>query len=226
MTKTVLITGGNRGLGLETVKAMAKDGYKVLLGCRDLETGKEIASQQQGDIFAVKIDLSDSGELRKQAQDILTVHGGIDVLINNGAILTNGTISTASPEDFYQSMQVNLLAPFDLIQVILPHMIKRGYGRIVNVTSDWGSFADGLDGPLSYSVSKAALNALTLNMSSDLPNNVKVNSVNPGWLRTDMGGPSAPLAVEEGVETIKWLATLPDDGPNGGFFNQLKPIAW
>lgn len=222
----MLITGGNRGLGLEVVKAMASDGYKVLLGCRDLNTGREIAQNIPGNIQAVKIDLSESNALRDEANDILNQYGTVDILINNGAVLTDGTILSERPEDFYKSIQVNLIAAFDLIQVFLPAMTQQGYGRIVNVTSDWGSFADGLTGPVSYSVSKAALNALTMNMARDLPVNIKVNSVHPGWLRTDMGGAAAPLSPEEGVGTIKWLATLNDDGPSGGFYTQLKPKAW
>jgi NAD(P)-dependent dehydrogenase (short-subunit alcohol dehydrogenase family) len=105
-------------------------------------------------------------------------------------------------------------------------MITRGFGRIVNLSSGWGAFAEGLTGPAAYSVSKAALNALTLSLSKDLPQNVKVNSMCPGWVRTRMGGSGASLSPEEGADTAIWLATLPEDGPNGGFFRRRKPINW
>lgn len=226
MTKTALVSGGNRGIGLEIVKELAELGYKVLLGCRDTVTGEIIAEGLEGDIHVVKIDLSESGVLREQAEDILDIHGAIDVLINNGAVLKDGTMLSVSPDDFYQSIQVNLNAPFDLIQMIVPQMISRNYGRIVNVSSGWGAFADGLDGPAAYSVSKAALNALTLNMAQDLPNNVKVNSADPGWVKTEMGGPSAPSSTVDAAKTIIWLATLPDDGPSGGFFHEKRVKDW
>lgn len=225
MSKTALVTGANRGLGLEIVKEFAARGYTTLLGCRDVDQGEKVAADLHGDIKVVHVDLSDSTSLRKQARDILERHD-IDILINNAAILKDGTVLDAEPQDFYDSLQVNLISCFDLIQEITPCMIRRGYGRIVNVTSDWGSFADGLTGPVSYSVTKAALNALTMNMAHSLPHNIKVNSVHPGWLSTDMGGPSAPLSAADGAETVVWLATLPDDGPNGGFFTLKKPKAW
>ncbi|MDG1995829.1 MAG: SDR family NAD(P)-dependent oxidoreductase [Emcibacteraceae bacterium] len=226
MTKTVLVTGGNRGIGLEIVQELAKLNFKVLLGCRDVVAGIEIVKNLAGNIHVVKIDLSNSAVLRKQAQDILNAFGTIDVLVNNGAILKDGTTLSIEPNDFYQSMQVNLNAPFDLIQMLLPPMIKQNYGRIVNVTSDWGSFADGLMGPAAYSVSKAALNALTMNTAQDLPSGVKINAVHPGWVKTDMGGPSATLSTAEGAETIIWLATLDGNGPSGGFFHNKQSKEW
>ncbi len=105
-------------------------------------------------------------------------------------------------------------------------MIKRGYGRIVNISSGWGSFGEGLTGPISYSVSKAALNALTKNISKDLPANVLINSMCPGWVKTRMGGSAAPRTPAEGARTAVWLVTLPENGPNGGFFRDQKSIPW
>jgi len=225
MTKTALITGGNRGIGLEVVAELAALGHRVLLGCRNVAAGEKAASNLTGDITVVIVDLSNSDTLRERVGVIMAEYD-IDILVNNGAILEDGTTLSVDKQDFYNSIQVNLTAPFDLIQEITPGMVERGYGRIVNVTSDWGSFADGLDGPAAYSVTKAALNALTMNMAHDIPSYIKVNSVHPGWVRTDMGGSSAPLSTQEGAKTIVWLATLPDDGPSGGFFNQKQPKAW
>lgn len=225
MTKTALVTGGNRGLGLEVVKDLSALGFKVLLGCRNVDDGKKIAASLHGNIKVVQVDLSDSDILRDQISDILE-DDTVDILINNGAVLKDGSALSVGKEDFYQSMQVNLTAPFDIIQMAVPSMIRNGYGRIVNVTSDWGSFADGLTGPVGYSVSKAALNALTMNMAHSLPHNVKVNSVHPGWLKTDMGGSNAPQPISDGSETVVWLATLPADGPTGGFFHDKEPKDW
>ena len=105
-------------------------------------------------------------------------------------------------------------------------MIQRGYGRIVNVSSGWGSFAEGLTGPAAYSITKAALNALTVTLARELPPNVKVNSICPGWVRTRMGGSEATRSPEEGAETALWLATLPEDGPSGGFYRDNNLINW
>ncbi len=226
MPRTVLITGGNRGLGLEVVKKMALLGHNVLLGCRDLKRGQDLATRTYGKIKAVEMDLSNSKILRAKTAAILDAHGPIDILINNAAILKDGDVLGTKSTDFYESVQVNLIACFDLIQMVLPKMIERDYGRIVNVTSDWGSFADGLNGPVSYSVTKAALNAMTLNMSHTLPKNIKINSVHPGWLRTDMGGEAAPLSAEEGAETVVWLANAPAIASSGGFYHRKMIKEW
>lgn len=226
MVKTALVTGGNRGLGLEVVKKMAIMGHKVLLGCRDIEEGSDLARRTFGQIAAVELDLSNSKILRAKTAAIMDQYGPIDILINNAGILKQGDALTTKSEDFYDTIQINLTACFDIIQMLLPGMIDRDYGRIVNVSSDWGSFADGLTGPVSYSVSKAALNALTLSMSHSLPKNVKINSVHPGWLRTEMGGEGAPLSAEEGAETVVWLANAPAIASSGGFYHRKMGKAW
>ena len=130
------------------------------------------------------------------------------------------------PKGFETSMAVMVHGPYHLIRALAPNMVERGWGRIVNVSSEWGSFADGLGGPNAYGVAKAALNALTLRLSRELPPSVKINAMCPGWVRTRMGGPGATRSPEEGADTALWLATLPEDGPTGGFFRDRKPIAW
>jgi NAD(P)-dependent dehydrogenase (short-subunit alcohol dehydrogenase family) len=127
---------------------------------------------------------------------------------------------------FDDTMIVNFRMPFHLIRKLVPSMIARGFGRIVNVSSGWGSFAEGLTGPAAYSISKAVLNALTLSLSKDLPRNVKINSMCPGWVHTRMGGINAPRTPEQGASTAIWLATLPEEGKSGGFFRDKKLIAW
>jgi NAD(P)-dependent dehydrogenase (short-subunit alcohol dehydrogenase family) len=123
-------------------------------------------------------------------------------------------------------MEVMVAAPLDLIRLCTPRWRRTGWGRIVNVSSGWGSFAAGLGGPGAYGVAKAALNALTRALPRDLPPGVKVNACDPGWLRTRMGGPSAPRSAEEGADTVLWLALLPEDGPTGGFWRNRQPAAW
>ncbi len=226
MSRTALVTGGNRGIGLEVVKQLARQGHKVLLGCRSIDDGHEAMKNIRGNVIAVHIDLSQSSSLRAEVSAIMAEHGPIDILINNGAILRNGSILETSKEDFYESLQVNLTGAFDLIQMVLPRMIEEDYGRIINLGSDWGSFNDGLTGPVGYSVSKAAINALTMNVAHCLPKNIKINSVHPGWVKTDMGGAGAPVSIEKGAETIVWLANAPNIAPSGGFYYEKRLKKW
>jgi NAD(P)-dependent dehydrogenase (short-subunit alcohol dehydrogenase family) len=129
-------------------------------------------------------------------------------------------------ESFRDALDVNFWGALRTIRAFAPAMLKNGYGRIVNVSSGSGSFGEGLEGPAPYCVSKVALNALTVKLAQELRGDVKVNTLCPGWVRTRMGGSGADLAVEDSVETILWLATLPSDGPNGGYFRDREPIPW
>ena len=225
--KTALITGANRGIGLAIVAGLAQHAdIKVLLASRNLGDGKKAASELKGNVSPVLLDLSTRSTLKKQYAVIVKAHGEIDILVNNAAILEQGELLDVSEKKFDESFRTNVFASFDLIRLAAPGMIARGFGRIVNLSSGWGAFAEGLTGPAAYSVSKASLNALTLSLSKNLPHNVKVNSMCPGWVRTRMGGASANLSPEEGADTAIWLATLPEDGPNGGFFRRRKPIKW
>ena len=225
--RTVLVTGANRGIGRAIADGLGKlGGMKVLLGSRDIDKGKTAMQGMVGDIHVVHLNLLDRDELARQVAAILREHGPIDVLVNNAAILCDGNVLETAEGDFEKSMRVNLVAAYDLIRMLAPGMSERGYGRIVNISSGWGSFGEGLGGPVSYSVSKAALNALTINASRGLPGCVKVNSMCPGWVRTDMGGANAERSPEQGADTAIWLATLPDNGPSGGFFRDRKRIPW
>ncbi|MEL6823381.1 MAG: SDR family NAD(P)-dependent oxidoreductase [Calditrichota bacterium] len=226
MKRTALVTGGNRGIGKAVVAGLAEKGYTVLLGSRNLAAGIEAAADIDGDVYAVALNVADRQNMKREVKSILQQHPQIDVLVNNAAILQEGSVLEVPENEFDASMRVNVAGPFDLIRLLVPGMISRGYGRIVNVSSQWGSFADGLTGPAAYSISKAAINALTVTLARSLPANVKVNSAGPGWVKTRMGGSSAPRTVEQGASGIIWLATLPDDGPNGGFFQDGKPVDW
>lgn len=226
-THLALVTGANRGIGLAIVAGLAKHSdIKVLLGSRNLRDGEKAAACINGNVVAVELDLSDQAQLKNQYAAIVAAHGEVDVLVNNAGVLEEGSLLDVSEEKFQSSLRINFLAALDLIRLAVPGMVKRHYGRIVNVSSGWGSFADGLTGPAAYSISKAALNAITLSLAKDLPPNVKVNSLCPGWVRTRMGGEGASLSPEAGADTAIWLATLPENGPSGGFFRERKRIEW
>ena len=224
MKRTALVTGANRGIGLAIAQGLAAREFNVIMGCRNVDAVK--VDELKNNTIAVQLNLSDRETLTDDLNTILTSYPQIDVLVNNAGILENGSIMDVSMDDFYHSMRVNFEAPYELIRALVPQMSNRSYGRIVNISSGWGSFSDGLNGPGAYSVSKAALNALTLSFSQAVPNNVKINAMCPGWVRTRMGGATATRSPEEGAETAIWLATLSEIGPNGGFFRDKKPIAW
>ncbi len=224
-----LVTGGNRGIGFAACEELAKKGMKVLLGSRDHEKGEFAAkklSDQGLDVSFISLDVSKLESIQKAATTIQNSYGSLDVLVNNAGVLPQGTLLDLSEKDLHQGIDVNFLGPINLIRTFTPKMIKNGYGRIVNVSSGWGSFKEGLEGPAIYSITKAGLNAVTVTLAQSLPKNVKVNSMCPGWVHTQMGGKDAPKTPEEGAEMIVYLATLPDNGPTGKFFRDGKEIVW
>ena len=150
----------------------------------------------------------------------------MDVLVNNAGVLHARPLLDLTDAEIAESIVVHVTGPIRLIRSVVPSMIARGYGRIVNVSSGWGSFAEGLDGPGDYGITKAALNALTVRLAKELPPSVKVNAMCPGWVRTRMGGEGATRTPDEAAATAVWLATLSDDGPTGGFFRDRKRIEW
>jgi NAD(P)-dependent dehydrogenase (short-subunit alcohol dehydrogenase family) len=185
------------------------------------------------DVPAVAIDVTEGESVRAGVADVLGRFARIDVLINNAGILKEGF----SPEDasvfeapidlVMLTFATNTVGPLRLIEAIVPGMRERGYGRVVNLSSGAGQLSDMGSGFPAYRMSKAALNALTRLTAAELgPGDVKINAMCPGWVRTDMGGPDATRTVEKGAETAVWLATLPADGPSGGFFRDRKPIPW
>ena len=216
---TALVTGGNRGIGLAIAAGLKARGCLVTIGARSEDDGRRAAADV-GCAYA-NVDLSNPDTYF----DAVVQSGGFDILVNNAGVLHN--MSLLSPRsDFAEAMEVMVNAPLDLIRLCLPHWKDTGWGRIVNLSSGWGSFAEGLGGPGAYGVAKAALNALTRALPRDLPAGVKINAACPGWVATRMGGAGAPLSPEEGADTPVWLALLPDDGPTGGFFRKRQPIAW
>ena len=218
--RVALVTGGNRGIGFEVCKALAAKGLKVLLGARDREPG-DAAAKTLG-ARALWLDVTNRGSIDAAAKEI----GPVDVLVNNAGVYPPGTVLDAKAEAWRGAFETNFFGALSLCRAFVPAMIDRGYGRVVNVSSGYGSFAEGLEGPAPYSLSKALLNALTFKLASEVRGDVKVNAACPGWVRTRMGGPGADVSPEEGADTIVWLATLPARGPNGGFFRRRRAIAW
>lgn len=237
MGRTALVTGANRGLGFETARQLGRLGYLVVLAARDKSKAGNAAETLQGeglDVVPHELDLTSA-----ESTAALARIDPVDVLINNGAVMVEsdenplaaGLLSRSAldvePDLLREAFDTNTLGAYRVIQAIAPGMRNRGYGRIVNVSSGLGQLNEMGGGYPAYRVSKAGLNALTRIFAAELRDaGVLVNSVCPGWVKTDMGGSHAQLEPERGVETIVWAATLPDDGPTGGFYRSKSLIPW
>ncbi len=227
--RTVLVTGANRGIGLAASRALARHGLRVVLTARRMEDAVEAARElrvEDVEVEPEQLDLASEESVQACATRLERAGRHIDVLVNNGAVLFEGDVLSTRSEDLARSVEVNLLGALWCCRAFVPGMVARKYGRVVNVSSGWGSFAEGLDGPASYSITKAALNALTVSLARTTTGDVKVNACSPGWVRTRMGGAGADRSPEEGANVIVWLATLPGEGPDGGFFRDRESIAW
>jgi NAD(P)-dependent dehydrogenase (short-subunit alcohol dehydrogenase family) len=240
MKKTALISGANKGIGLETARQLGKLGYKVYVGSRDLSRGEKAVQELKSegiDAVVAHLDMSDSSTFQSVADLIEREEGHLDTLINNaGAILDFGERpSEVAIEKVRESFDVNFFSQIELTQKLLPLLMKSDAGRIVNVSSILASLAMNSDPnsplgewrALGYNASKAALNAFTTILAYDLrKTNIKVNSGHPGWVKTDLGGVGALMEIPDGAKTNVWLATLPDDGPTGGFFHMHAKLPW
>jgi len=227
--RTALVTGGNRGIGLEVCRELGALGLRVVLCSRDGARGEAAARglRSEGvDVAAEELDVADAASVAGLVDRLAEAGREVDVLVNNAGIYPVAEALDADDATLDATFRTNLLGPWRLARALMPGMIRRGYGRVVNVSSGDGSVADGVPGPAVYAVSKTALNALTRKLAGAARGDVKVNAVCPGWVRTDMGGPAAPRSVERGADTIVWLATLPPDGPTAGFFRDRAPIPW
>ena len=223
--RVALVTGGNRGIGLEVSRQLAALGYRVILTARDLSKADAAARKigKAGDVVAAQLDVTDPASIRALARE------PVDVLVNNaGILIDDDTELLHLPADkLRETFETNLFAPIAVSQVFVPGMVSRGYGRIVNVSSGAGQLTSMNTYAPAYSMSKTALNAFTRQLAAATKGTgVLVNSACPGWVRTDMGGRNAPRSVEQGADTIVWLATLGTKGPTGGFFSDRKQIAW
>jgi NAD(P)-dependent dehydrogenase (short-subunit alcohol dehydrogenase family) len=232
MTKKIaLVTGSNRGIGLATVKELLKKSYKVILTSRKEADGQKAKTQLEkyGDVLYHQLDVSDTQSITAIKNYVLDELGQLDILINNAGINydTWQSASNANLEEVELTINTNLMGAWRMAQAFIPLMKKQNYGRIVNVSSGAGAFNEMGGGTPAYSISKAAMNALTIKLAADLRNkDILVNSVCPGWVRTDMGGLTAPRSPKKGAETIIWAAELPTNGPSGKFFRDMKEIAW
>lgn len=238
--KIALVTGANRGLGLEIARQLGARGATVVVTARSGAAGRETGDQLSGggiDAHHVILDVTDAGTVGGLSRELEVRYGRLDVLVNNAGIQLDAGVqpSQVGLATLRQTFETNVLGAYAVTQALLPLLRKSPAGRIVNMSSSLGSMTligdpgspyDPVVCP-AYQASKAALNAVTVLFAKELRGtNVKVNAACPGWVRTAMGTERALLSVEEGADTPVWLATLPDDGPSGGFFNSRQPVSW
>jgi NAD(P)-dependent dehydrogenase (short-subunit alcohol dehydrogenase family) len=232
-TRIALVTGGNRGIGLEICRQLAGKGLGVVLTARDTGKGKAAAKALQEEGLAVefqRLDVTSCRSIRACVAAIAERRSRIDVLVNNAGVLldSRGSRFLDSKLDTYRdTLETNLFGPLQLAQSVVPLMKAIRYGRIVNLSSGLGQLHDMEAGTPAYRISKTALNALTRILAAEFrESNILVNSMCPGWVKTGMGGDHAPKTPAQAADTAVWLATLPDGGPTGGFYRDRKPIPW
>lgn len=234
-TKVALVTGANRGIGLEISRTLAASGFTVVMGCRNPVKGEEqvrLINAKGGHAEVVALDTSSSESIHNAVKAILIKHKHIDVLVNNAGVFLDpheapGAFQ-ASSETLAKTFQVNAIGPFILMQLIVPHMIERGTGRVVNLSSGMGQLTNMNSGYPGYRLSKTSLNALTRIFADEAKKapGVLINSMCPGWVKTDMGGPNGTRSLEQGADTAVWLATDAALTQSGGFFRDRNVIAW
>jgi NAD(P)-dependent dehydrogenase (short-subunit alcohol dehydrogenase family) len=228
--RVALISGGNRGIGREIARQLAGQSYRVVIGSRELAKGEEAAHELGQNVTAVQLDVTDEDSIVAAVASVKRDLERLDVLVNNAGIVGGGWSTNAVDADLDEvrrTLETNLFGAWRLTEEALPLMRKNGYGRIVNISSGMGQLSDMGGHSPAYRLSKTGLNVLTRMLTAELgEENILVNSVCPGWVRTDMGTQSARVSVQEGADTPVWLATLPDDGPRGGFFRNREPIPW
>jgi len=227
-----LVTGANRGIGFEVCRQLAERDFVVLLTARDATKARSAAGRlgNVGAVDALSLDVADVASIEKPLQKVASRYAYLGVLVNNAGI-NYDTWERAENADIngtvIETITTNLLGPWRVCQAFLPLLRKSRAGRIVNVSSESGSLAEMGAGPPAYQVTKAALNALTRTLAGELRGTgILVNAVCPGWVVTEMGGVNAPRSVSQGATGIVWAATLPADGPTGGFFRDPKPLPW
>ena len=231
--RVAVVTGANRGIGLEICRRLARAGLTVVLTSRSAAKGRTAvrALREEGlEVDHHLLDVTSPVGIKALAAYLAKRYGRVDVLVNNAGVLLDpkaSRVADSRAQTYHDTLETNLFGPLLVIQALLPLMKKNGRGRIVNVSSALGRLATMDVGTPAYRISKAGLNALTAMLAAEVRSSgILVNAVCPGWVRTSMGGPDAPLSVEEGADTAVWLATLPDDGPSGGLFKERKPVSW
>ena len=226
--KVALVTGSSRGIGLETVRQLAELGFTVLIGVRDLAKGEAAAKKLGGKVEAIALDVAAPDAAAQAAAEVGRRFGRLDILVNNAAIHYDPSARVLKPDwtVIREAFETNVFGAWRVAVAFAPLLSASGHGRLVNVSSEGGSLASMGAGAPAYSTSKATLNALTRILAAELRGSgVLVNSICPGWVATDMGGPGG-RPVAQGAAGIVWAATLPDDGPTGGFFRDGKRLPW
>lgn len=242
MKKIALITGANKGIGLETARQLGKKDITVLLGARDRGHGEEAAKKLGGegiDAHFVEIDVSNSASIKKAAEKVKKDFGQLDILVNNAGIMIDDTkkkISEQSLETWRKTFETNLFGLIETTQAFLPLLKKSEAGRIVNLSSILGSihFHATPGSPVyeskgmpAYNVSKSAVNAFTVQLAYELKDTkIKVNAAHPGWVKTEMGGEGATMELGDGARTSVELATLGEGGSNGAYVHMGEPLPW
>ena len=241
--KIAFITGGNRGIGLETARQLGKQGVKIVIGSRDLNKGKAVADTLRAegvDIEAIRFDITKPADYLESYNYFDKNFGRLDILINNAGISKEtfgapNNASSVSKDLLRETFETNFFGTIELTQVLLPLIKKAPEGRIVNLSSILGSLTLHADPKspiyaakvLAYDASKTALNAFTVHLAHELSDTkVKVNSAHPGWVKTDMGTDAAPMEIPDGAKTSVELALLPANGPTGGFFHMGEALPW
>jgi len=233
--RVAVVTGANRGIGLEICRQLGAKEFLVVLTSRDEQKGREACKRLEKEEMAVRyhqLDVDQAASIQRFSQFIEKEFGRCDVLVNNAGVLLDGegdgsSVFHAKLDVVRKTMETNVYGPLLLTQAFIPLMKRNKYGRIVNLSSGMGQLSDMDGGYPSYRISKTAINALTRILAAELQGaDILVNSMCPGWVKTDMGGPNATRAVEEGADTAVCLATLPNGGPTGKFFRDRKEIPW
>ena len=236
--KTVLVTGANRGLGLETTKQLAAKGFKVYMGCRNLEKSQkefEELLKEYPLTEIIKLDVTSTADIRNFLNHLKSQNQMIDILINNAGVFlessgpedqTVSSIFKVDPVIILKTIEANTIGPLKIAQSLIPMMLAKGEGRVINISSGIGQLATMGGHWPGYRLSKTALNSLTCILDAEVGDQgIFVNSVCPGWVRTDMGGKNADLSVEEGVKTTVWLAST-EESPRRKFLRNMQEIEW
>jgi len=230
--KVVLITGGNRGIGREVVRQLARRGFRVVIATRDAASGRQAADEvraEGGRAASLALDVSDSASVRAAAAAFAEHADHLDVLVNNAGIYPDQGVDAlnVSRDQLTRTFQTNTFGPVEVTQAFLPYLRRSDEARVINVSSGLGQLAGLSADQPSYCLSKLALSGVTLLLSAALQaDRIAVNSMCPGWVRTDMGGPSATRSVEEGADTAVWLAAEAPHGLTGRFFRDRQEIPW
>jgi NAD(P)-dependent dehydrogenase (short-subunit alcohol dehydrogenase family) len=232
--KIAIVTGGNRGIGLEVARQLMKADVFVVVGCRTEPkcalAAEDLRAAAGNNVAAYPLDVNDTKSVREFVENVARRHGAPGILVNNAGVYPEpreSKVVDTSTSLWRETFETNLFGAVRMCREVVPLMKKPRYGRVVNVSSGLGQLHQMGEGSPAYRVSKAALNALTRTLAAEVAGSgILVNSMSPGWVRTDMGGANAPRSVEEGAETAVWLCLLPSNGPTGQFFRDRQPIPW